>query len=324
VPPLAAGAHARALVGNVFLVAPIIYLWLRDAAWDQPEPLAAAGGPMRARAAHDHHKEQHRMRLRGTNDADQLHGAARDDTITGRGGDDLITGEGGGDRLLGGGGNDQLSGDGLAWSSSSASMPGAAGDDTLDGGAGADQLYGGEGDDLLLGGAGGDNLYGGAGEDTYEGGTGDDWYVDDADNYAYPVPVPAPAPGAPAAADLVATSPLPPPWPPSSAPPDADAFVFEAVGRGNFGHDQVSGFDPGADQLRFAGYTEADLASPVQTTVTNFSWDPDNPSYVTEWRFDFEDGSRVTVSFNDAGAHLDESGVLAGTAPVAGQDYVFV
>ena len=53
-------------------------------------------------------------------------------------------------------------------------------------------------------------------------------------------------------------------------------------------------------------------------------WGPDTPSYVTEWRFDFEDGSRVTVSFNDAGAHSDEGGVLVGTAPVAGQGYVFV
>jgi Ca2+-binding RTX toxin-like protein len=280
---------------------------------------------MRACAAHDHHKEQHRMRLRGTNDADQLHGAARDDTITGLGGDDLITGEGGGDHLLGGAGGDNLNGDGLAWSSSSASMPGAAGDDTLDGGAGGDQLFGGQGDDLLLGGAGGDYLYGGAGMDTYEGGTGDDWYDDDANNYAYPVPLPGPVSApAPADADPAATSMVPPPWPPSIVPPDTDAFVFEAVGQGNFGHDQVSGFDPGADQLRFVGYTEADLAGPVQTTVTNSYWDPENPSYVTEWRFDFEDGSRVTVSFNDPGAHVDDSGVLAGTAPVAGQDYDFV
>ena len=279
------------------------------------------------------------MRLRGTNDADQLHGAARDATVSGLGGGDLLTGEGGADRLLGGGGDDQLYGDGLPWLSPPASMPGAAGDDTLDGGAGADALHGGEGDDLLLGGAGGDYLSGGAGADTYQGGTGDDQYDDDAGNYA-PYPVPAPPP-APAAADAGAGAPaaelsmIPPPWPPSSAPPDADAFVFEAIAQGNFRHDQVSGFDPGADQLRFAGYTEADLAAPAQATTYEYEyWDYSYDehgnyyeftvlAYSTEWRFEFDDGSRATVSFTDAGGHRDEGGAVVGTAPVAGQDYAF-
>ena len=53
----------------------------------------------------------------------------------------------------------------------------------------------------------------------------------------------------------------------------ADVFAFDApkgAARGGFGHDQVFGFDAsGSDQLRFVGYTAADLAEPVlpRTTV---------------------------------------------------------
>jgi hypothetical protein len=97
----------------------------------------------------------------------------------------------------------------------------------------------------------------------------------------------------------------------------------------------VSGFDAGADQLRFAGYTAADLAAPVQATTYEYEywdgyWDEYGNyygdisySYSTEWRFEFEDGSRATVSFTDANGHRDEGGAVVGTAPVSGQDYAF-
>ncbi|MBD0272365.1 MAG: hypothetical protein ICV73_10595 [Acetobacteraceae bacterium] len=270
------------------------------------------------------------MRLRGTKDADQLHGAAQDDAISGSGGGDLITGEGGSDRLLGGDGDDNLHGDGSPWAHPAASMPGVAGDDTLDGGAGADQLFGGLGDDLLIGGAGGDQLFGNAGSDTYRGGAGDDHHDDDGYyNYNFPVPVPAPAPAAPGPLPIdgaAAPSMVPPLQPPYGPPPDADVFLFEAPkgAAGGFGHDQVSGFDVGGDRLRFVGYTEADLEGPVRTTSANQpSWDPSQPSYFTQWQFDFRDGSRVIVSFYEADSPLDETGTPTGTAPVAGQDYAF-
>ena len=43
----------------------------------------------------------------------------------------------------------------------------------------------------------------------------------------------------------------------------------------------------------------------------------------TRWVYDFQDGSRATVSFTDPNGHRDEGGAVAGTAPVAGQDYAF-
>jgi Ca2+-binding RTX toxin-like protein len=321
-----------------------------------------------------HDKEQHRMRLNGTKTADQLHGTAQDDVIRGLAGDDLITGEGGSDSLSGGDGNDQLYGgassyyggysmpvaasstpalvspavaagdtlDGGAgndylfggdgadrllggdgddylnsstyyWIDPSSSALGddtleggagndqlsaGEGDDQLDGGSGADGLYGAGGGDKLLGGAGADTLSGGWGADTLNGGAGDDNYYSDHDGAA-------------------------------------DVLVFQAFSRGNFGHDQVSGFEAGADQLRFTGYTEAGLAVPVQTTTYEYEswggyWDEygnyyDSPvlSYSTEWRFEFKDGSRATVSFTDAAGHRDEGGAVVGTAPVVGQDYAF-
>jgi Ca2+-binding RTX toxin-like protein len=255
------------------------------------------------------------MRLKGTKAADQLHGAVKDDVISGLGGDDQITGEGGSDQILGGAGNDNLSGDGVAWAYPSMPTPGIAGDDTLDGGAGADYLFGGSGDDLLIGGTGADQLTGGAGSDTYKGGTGDDYYNDD--DYAYPVPAPTPT-----AALVPPDGGVAPDVGPVGEPLDHDLFVFAMPkGAGGFGHDQISGFDLGSDQIRFVGYTEADLVGSVQT-VTDWSWDPNYyGSYSSHWQFDFQDGSRVTVSLYDS--TYDESGMPIGTEPVAGRDYVF-
>jgi Ca2+-binding RTX toxin-like protein len=255
------------------------------------------------------------MRLRGTKVEDQLHGGTKDDVIKGLDGNDLITGGGGSDHLSGGEGGDVLHGDddtSTYWYPPAMMMAGIAGDDTLDGGNGADVLSGGDGNDLLDGGAGGDNLSGGGGSDTYRGGAGDDQYSDQ--NY-YVGPYYAEPPGGPIAPKLAS---LPPPL---SGPdtPDKDMFVFEAPkgAAGGFGHDQVSGFDLGKDEMRFVGYAEADLAQPVQT-VTDPSWDPSYPSTSWHWRFDFQDGSRIIVSL------YDETGALVGNEPVAGQDYVFV
>ena len=287
------------------------------------------------------------MRLNGTKAADQLHGAAQNDIISGMAGDDLLTGGGGSDRLLGGDGNDQLHGGTLSyyWVSPAApAVPGndtleggagndqlvggdgadrllggdgddhlsgggtyywgdpasaVPGNDTLEGGAGADGVYGGSGNDLLDGGAGADNLAGGWGADTLKGGAGDDTYYGDYDGVG-------------------------------------DVFAFEAPkgAKGGFGHDQVQGFDAaGADQLRFAGYTAADLAGPVQTfadTYWDYRYDEASGSYVpypfytqTRWQFDFKDGSRVNVTLQDVSYGDGSGNVPPGVEPVAGQDYVF-
>jgi len=248
------------------------------------------------------------MRLMGTRNADQLDGVTQDDLIRGLQGDDLITGGDRSDRLLGGRGNDRIFGDGAdLWFYSATAAPG---DDTLDGGAGADQLFGGyrndlliggagfdslvagEGNDLLLGGGGADSLSGGRGADTLKGGCGDDWYnADDGEDYDQ----------------------------------DIDVLVFEAPGgRAGFGHDQVAGFEPGSGQLRFVGYSEADLAEPIHTVTDLVENLYDHILYLVKWHweFDFKDGSRVSVSLHDA--VRDTSGVApTGIPPVAGQDYVF-
>jgi Ca2+-binding RTX toxin-like protein len=297
------------------------------------------------------------MRLTGTKAEDLLHGTYLDDNIDGRAGNDTITGENGSDNINGSTGADFLYGDAPV-SYSPFLLPGIAGNDTLDGGAGDDNLNGGEGrdllygrgdadwlygeggsdtldggdgadylndddgDDLLIGGAGGDMLAGGTGSDTYRGGVGDDNY-NEPDSEYYNVPyytVPA--------SDL--TVPLDEPVS-ATVLTERDVFVFEATkGAGGFGHDRVSGFDPGQDQLRFIGYTEVDLAQPAQALVTegytytytdyydpSYSYTYTVPDHV-DWQFDFKDGSRVLVSF------YDEAGVASNsTGPVAGQDYAF-
>ncbi len=96
-------------------------------------------------------------------------------------------------------------------------------------------------------------------------------------------------------------------------------YVFDAR-EGGFGHDRIDGYHMfgSSEQLRFLGYTEADLAGPVQAFADPLVPHPHaGLTYQTRWQFDFKDGSRVTV--------VDENmwGDEIPSAPVAGQDYVF-
>lgn len=211
-------------------------------------------------------------RFRADRDGGTIHGTVEDDVIQGARGDDQLFGEGGDDRITGRDGNDSLFGDG-GYSFSPIPPPGVDGNDTLDGGDDNDYLVGGGGGDLLIGGDGNDNLNGDAGSDTYKGGAGDDSHSD----FSY--------------------------GPEGPLPDGNDVFVFEAEKKGNFGHDQVYGFDPGEDTLVFAGYTEADLVRPPEAA---------HLPYTTYWQFDFTDGSRVLVQTQGP----------YGSGPAPG-DYVF-
>ena len=192
--------------------------------------------------------------FRADRDGGTIHGTLRDDVIRGARGDDQLFGEGGDDRIAGLDGSDRLVGDGYSFGP--IPPPGVDGNDTLDGGDDRDYLDGGGGDDLLIAGDGDDNLNGGAGSDTYKGGAGDDYHSDSSYGPEGPIP------------------------------DGSDTFVFEAEEEGNFGHDQVFGFDPGEDTLVFASYTDADLVRPPEAA---------HLPYTTYWQFDFADGSRVVV-----------------------------
>lgn len=210
-------------------------------------------------------------RFRADRDGETIHGTLEDDVIQGAQGNDQLYGEGGDDYVTGRDGNDRLVGDGYSFSPTP--PPGEPGNDTLDGGDDNDSLDGGGGNDLLIGGDGNDNLSGGAGSDTHKGGAGDDYYSSSS-------------------------------YGPEGAIPDGnDIFVFEAERKGNFGHDQIYGFDPGEDTLVFVGYTEADLVRPPEAAFF---------SYATYWQFDFADGSRVVVQTQQP----------YGSGPAPG-DYVF-
>ncbi len=224
------------------------------------------------------------MRLKGTEAADQLLGTEQNDVIDSGGGNDVITGQGGSDRLSGGDGADTLYG-GVSFLEPAAEPTSI---DMLSGDDGDDWLEGGDGTNWLRGGAGNDELFGGHGSrlNIFEGGAGDDHYMGTYDS--------------------------------------ADVFVFEAPKEGGgFGHDYIIGFRGaelrGDEQLVFVGYTEADLAGPVQTVMPD-GWYP-----AWYWRFDFRDGSSLIVSlYDDLGADAPNGMGAAGTPPVVGQDYVFV
>jgi len=126
-------------------------------------------------------------KIRGTSDADSIHGGAGNDYISSNDGNDTVFGGAGNDQIRGGSGNDSIDG-GDDWDTIYAGdgndtslggegddyIDGQAGNDFLDGGAGNDEVRGGAGDDSVLGGGGNDIVDGGAGNDVVEGGAGDD------------------------------------------------------------------------------------------------------------------------------------------------------
>ena len=88
--------------------------------------------------------EDGKIRMKLSNDADELITPWHDSRVQARGGDDTVYGRQGRDTLIGGAGDDLLNGGGKT--------------DRLFGGAGEDQLVGGKGRDVLTGGSGADQF----------------------------------------------------------------------------------------------------------------------------------------------------------------------
>lgn len=134
--------------------------------------------------------------LNGHSGTDTLYGSSGDDLLKGGQGDDILNGGDDNDVLYGNQDNDQLFGqqgnDLLFGDEGNDLIFGGEGADNLSGGEGEDQLWGhigndilsgnqdndilwgGEGHDILLGGQGNDTLYGGSGSDRLNGDEGDD------------------------------------------------------------------------------------------------------------------------------------------------------
>ncbi len=159
--------------------------------------------------------------LAGGTENDSLTGDAGNDTLSGADHDDSLSGGAGDDSLRGGTGNDLLQGDGGL-----DILFGDAGEDALFGGTEADRLTGGTGRDLLDGGAGADTLRGEADGDTLTGGAGRDLLS-----------------GGPGSDRLTGGS-------------EADVFEFRSLadsGPVPGGRDVITDFQPGVDDLDFAG-----------------------------------------------------------------------
>ncbi len=154
---------------------------------------------------------------------DTLIGTAGSDFIGGGAGDDVLVDNYGNNRLRGGMGDDTLTvGDG----SNGSTLKGGAGHDTLTSGAGNDTLYGNSGYDVLVGGRGNDALYGNRGRDVLNGGEGND-IIDGGRGH-----------------DML------------TGGRGSDSFVFRALDRG---HDTITDFEDGVDQIDIAGLGFADL-----------------------------------------------------------------
>ncbi|RKZ88438.1 MAG: hypothetical protein DRR16_04890, partial [Candidatus Parabeggiatoa sp. nov. 3] len=150
-----------------------------------------------------------KVRAKGTDGADIIHGGGGDDILIGGGGLDEIHGgseadlilgdrgkitfaennilsveetarglEGGNDKLFGDAGDDLIYGgignDEIFGGDDADTIYGEKGSDIINGDAGVDTVYGGEDNDDISGGADGDTLYGEAGGDTIQGDSGDD------------------------------------------------------------------------------------------------------------------------------------------------------
>ncbi|MDZ4370168.1 MAG: ExeM/NucH family extracellular endonuclease [Phenylobacterium sp.] len=112
-------------------------------------------------------------------------------------------------------------------------LTGTAGDEVLNGGNGNDILTAGDGADTLSGGNGNDSLFGGAGIDSLSGGSGNDTIVGGAGDDAL------------------------------SGSRGNDLFVFDS----DFGHDQISDFKPGEDDIQFGAGTFTSFADVLAHAV---------------------------------------------------------
>ncbi|WP_222611790.1 calcium-binding protein [Shimia ponticola] len=187
-------------------------------------------------------------RLRGGNGDDEMHGGRGDDNMRGAGGDDYLDGDGGDDFLRGGDGQDTLRGgagdDTLYGQDGDDTLFGGHGADMLSGGAGNDMLNAGKGDDLLEGWHGDDSLYGKHGDDVLRGDKGNDLLHGGRGNDVLD--------GGKDADTLIGgrgDDTL-------TGGKHSDLFQFG----GRFGHDTITDFTQGEDQLSFAGF-DGDLSS---------------------------------------------------------------
>jgi len=211
-------------------------------------------------------------------DIDNLNGSAYDDTLQGdgnanglygQGGNDVLKGGGGADKLVGGSGNDTLDSDGygdmldggtdndtanfseaqtgvfvdLAMGRYNAGafyqpVPQGTPQNIVDvenvyGSNKADHIYGDDSDNFIWGNGGGDSLFGRGGNDTLDGGAGKDFLYGGAGN------------------DTL------------TGGADQDAFIFQYSGNGpvDIGHDVVTDFTDGQDQIQVDHTIFADFAS---------------------------------------------------------------
>ncbi|BEV71484.1 hypothetical protein THUN1379_09660 [Paludibacterium sp. THUN1379] len=166
---------------------------------------------------HDHQPAKSRpgspdITLIGTDDDDVLTAGRQAVNMQGLDGDDLLRGSPHDDLQLGGRGDDFLQGLG-----GNDTQLGGEGDDILHGDAGHDRQEGGSGDDLLFGHQGNDVLDGGAGDDVLDGGPGEDLLR-----------------GGPGDDHLAGGG-------------GRDILLWHA--QDMCGDDQISGFEPGEDQI---------------------------------------------------------------------------
>jgi serralysin len=211
-------------------------------------------------------------------DIDNLNGSAYGDTLQGdenanalygNGGNDVLKGGGGADKLIGGAGDDQLSSDGYGdmldggadndtanfseaqtgvfvdlamgrYAAGAIFQPGPPGtpDNIVEvenvwGSNKPDLIYGDNSDNFIWGNGGADSLLGRGGNDTLDGGAGKDFLYGGAGN------------------DQL------------TGGADQDAFIFEYSGNGpvDIGHDVVTDFTHGQDQIQVNHTMFADFAA---------------------------------------------------------------
>ena len=185
---------------------------------------------------------------------DVLHGTADHEVIDGLGGRDHLLGHLGRDRIDGGAGADLIRGGG-----DHDRLQGGAGHDTVLGGTGHDTVLGGRGSDKVFGGHGNDRLGGDVGRDLVSGGRGADWAAggDGADTVLGGKGDDTVEGGA--GADLL------------SGGFGNDVYLFT----GDFGDDQIVGFEPGRDTIVINGASSENLTFTKTALGIRIDVDPD-------------------------------------------------
>ena len=168
----------------------------------------------------------------GSDVGDRLDGSGGFDDIAGLAGDDSISGGNKADILRGGSGRDKMFG-----GKHDDTMRGGRDEDTVHGESGNDLLFGNQGNDAVIGDLGHDTLWGGEGDDYMLGGNGQDRLIGEAGD------------------DLM------------SGGLKVDEFWFT---KPDWGHDQITDFQDGAELLRMVGTGINDFS---ELTVTDTAGD---------------------------------------------------